>query len=169
MGVVFSVDPSSSAHGVAIWSDQQLVEYFTVPNCPLQVREVVNKYRPDHVYIEDQYLGVNFKGVVKLLESRVRFQTVLELEGVPVTLVHPKTWQAYHGLAKFKTTEIKTNTKRIASELTNTIVSNIEISDSIAIGLYAVKVLSETTDIQKGQPKPVKRRKATPRRKPTAN
>lgn len=97
----------------------------------------------DYVFLEDQYLGVNYASSKKLTFSAGEISAAFKLADAKVVLVPPSAWQSIMlSIEKHtKREERKRISKIVASDIVKERITDPDVADAICISYYGAKKL----------------------------
>ncbi|MEM3830048.1 MAG: hypothetical protein QXP36_12680, partial [Conexivisphaerales archaeon] len=131
----------------SIYNNKKLTKFFKISTSFDHARFIFATYAQNGFIfaVEDQYLSLNPKTLVKLVEVRSMLVTMASFYNASkILIIPPQKWQTeYLGVSlNEKRTQRKEVSCFIASQLAQTPIDDIDIADAICIGDYAVKLQS---------------------------
>lgn len=160
---LLGIDSSTSNTGISIFVDgkyktYKLISFSTHGTTQWErldpmmkgIGEVLNKYKPDIVYQEQSWKGMNVD-VLKCLTNimgGVRFWCLEN--NCDYHVIMPSQWRAELGLNKFKAErdELKTMAKEYIKERYKLDVPTDDVSDCICIGLAGLEIERKSNEIR---------------------
>lgn len=103
---------------------------------------IIDKYKPDVVYIEDIFSSQNIQSEFSLARLQGFVLHTCHKKSIPVEIVAENTWINYWGKydKKVKRPERKKDIMRKVNEWYNLSLIVNDVSDAIAIGRYAISI-----------------------------
>jgi len=148
--MIIAIDPSKKTPAVAIFDKGKFKKAFKLSRSKKgyydSLYDLMN-YAKEHdaqIIIEDQYKGINFNSITSLIECRAEIQAIAALVGVPIEIIHPKTWQtkALHIRGKrMCRNDLKKLSKIRASELIGKEIKDHDLADAINMADVWLNVL----------------------------
>ena len=164
--MILSIDPSTSATGIALWCGCKLVDSYAlkIPKTLKKaekedgrnveilfkkrvlyideaIENIISAHDISQIVIEDQYLGRSVKSLKVLVEFRAAIETIAAQNGVSVTRCMPSEWQRY-ALGSLKKGETKAKSVEKVYDLFGISVTHDE-ADAILIGWWYINRNSE--------------------------
>lgn len=146
---VISCDPSSKYCAFAVFSDRRLIKYAKVKTNVGDIKSFFDCYsgKGFAFFIEDQYLNLNVKTLIKLVTVRTMVLTLAQISGAEeCSVIAPQRWQTVMLGVNIKTK--RQQRKRlsciVASQIAKEDITDPDIADAICIGDFARRIKNLT-------------------------
>ena len=139
--LIVSCDPSTQKSAFAIFSKSGLERYAKVETRFGEIRTFFNQFENNEFafFIEDQYLNLNVKTLMRLVSARTMILTLARVAGaVKCEAIPPQRWQTIMlGVGiKAKRDQRKRVSCLMASEIAGRKIDDPDVADAICIGDY---------------------------------
>ena len=144
--LIISCDPSTRKSAFAVFDENGLKSYTKVTTKFGDVRSFFDQFSGERFafFIEDQYLNLNVKTLIKLVSARTMILTLARVAGaVKCDVIPPQSWQTIMlGVnIKAKRDQRKRVSCLVASEIAGEEITDPDIADAICIGDYVRRTL----------------------------
>ncbi len=146
---LISCDPSTKSSAFAVFSDSGLESYTKVKTRFTDIQSFFSQFigKEFMFFIEDQYLNLNVKTLIKLVSARTMILTLARVAGATkCEVVSPQSWQTIMlGVnIKAKRDQRKRISCLVASEIAKEKIDDPDLADAICIGDYARRKIQKT-------------------------
>jgi len=91
---ILGIDPAAGKpNAYCIFENDRVIEWGKFKDYETY-QDIIIRKMIKHVFIEDQYLGINFNAAKKLIEVQSILKYIAESLGCDVKLIHPKSWMS---------------------------------------------------------------------------
>ena len=133
-------DPGSKFCAFAVFKDSKFTSYCKVKSDFKNIRKFFSSYKENFKFcIEDQYLNLNARTLIKLVTVRTMVLTLAKVEGaVETEVIPPQRWQTVILGVKIKSKreQRKRLSLLLAEKIAGRKIGDSDIADAICIGEY---------------------------------
>ena len=140
--ILISCDPGTKYTAFAVFKDRKLIEYTKLRPTLSNVQAFFEQYESFEFAIEDQYLNLNVKTLIKLVTIRTMITTIARITNATNCIViSPSKWQSLilgvH--IRAKRDQRKRLSCMVASSIAKETIKDDNIADAICIGEYVIR------------------------------